>query len=135
MNTLNAKELEEALKRVVEKHHLRLDEGIKNGYMKLEDGLPWVELVGEMDSKKAKEIIQDLADELDIRVLFNKLRKDSGEDKLLCAVLDINDEEFYNTPQNPISALSNDPDAKEFMDDYGKEFLPKSAQKTKKVKP
>lgn len=126
INTKNITELQAAFDRVLANWNLSVMDGIVNCQIKLEDGLPWFTLFGDLPKSAAKKITQDLANELNIRVLLNRSEKRPNE-LTVYGVLDID----YNVlkeqgPGVPLPALSNDPDAADFMADYGKPFLPKN---------
>lgn len=135
LNTKNMVELKEAFDQVVAKWNVDVEYGIGDGHVKLEDGLPWLEVYGKFTKKTAKEFIQELADALNIKMLFNRLEMYGGDDKAtLYGVFDLHPDKIDELGKTaPIPAYSDDPDAKEFMEDYGTEILPTSA-KTKKNK-
>lgn len=125
INTKNIVELEEAFYRVMSKWNLGVLNGIVGSRLKLEDSLPWFEVYGQLPKAKAKDIVQDLATEMNIKVLLNRSESRSGE-LTVCGVFDVNPEfldEFGNDV--PLPAYSDNPDTAEFMADYGKVFNPK----------
>lgn len=131
MNTQNLSELETSFKLIVNKYNAEIFDGIEQGHVKREDGLPWFEVYGKFTRTSVKNFIQDLADAMDIKVLFNRSEW-SGEGTSIYGVFDINpDIENTNQALPPYSEL---PDAVEFMEDYGKEFYPKSFKKSTQKK-
>lgn len=125
INTKNIVELEQAFNRVMSKWNLGVYSGIVGSRLKLEDSLPWFEVYGQLPKAKAKEIVQDLATELNIKVLLNRSESRSGE-LTVCGVFDVNPEFLDEFGADvPLPAYSDNPDTAEFMADYGKIFLPK----------
>lgn len=133
LNTKNMVELKEAFDQVVAKWNVEVEYGIGDGHVKLEDGLPWLEVYGKFTKKTAKEFIQDLADALNIKMLFNRLEMYGGNDKAtLYGVFDLHPDKIDELGKtSPIPAYSDDPDAKEFMEDYGTEIFPANAKAKK----
>lgn len=126
MNTKNIAGLEEAFNAVAEKWKVQVYSGIKNGYVNREDGLPWFEVSGTFDKTTARQFIQDLANTMNIRVLFNRLTCYPNED-VICGVLDINpDVAKQKGPNEIVPNFTNSPGLEASMNDYGQEFLPKS---------
>ncbi len=130
-NTLSYKELHAAFERVV----LRYDGGVYHGLTskgpKLEDGLPWfeVEFAGKRSTRLAKEFAQELAREMNVRVLFNRIEGETGSWSVL-GCFDF-DPDCLKTAQVP--AYSRTEDAAEFMEDYGTPFLPNAPVKKAKA--
>lgn len=124
-NTKNIVELEAAFNKVMSKWNLGVYSGIVGGDVKLEDSLPWFEVYGELPKSKAKQIVQDLANEMNIKVLLNRYEVRSKE-LTIYGVFDINNDFLEaNGPSVPLPALSDDPDSAEYMADYGDPFVPK----------
>lgn len=124
-NTKNIVELEAAFNKVMSKWNLGVYSGIVGGDVKLEDSLPWFEVYGELPKSKAKQIVQDLANEMNIKVLLNRYEVRSKE-LTIYGVFDINNDFLKaNGPSVPLPALSDDPDSAEYMADYGDTFVPK----------
>jgi hypothetical protein len=137
MNTLNMKQLEEAFTRVVASNNGTIYDGIVNGHIKLEDSLPWFEIHFDEKSsiKKAKKFCQELSDEMNIRILFNRIEGHLKEFSVF-GVMDIDYEEVKKGC-NIVPALSKDGDWADFMEDYGTPILPTHTKKKtikKKVK-
>lgn len=128
MYNKNAKELEESFNIVMIKHNLNVLSGIKDGYLSLEDGIPWLEVYSNknISVKKGKEIIQDLANELNIQMIFNRVENHS-EGGTLMAFLDLNYETFNNNPEQIIKALTEDPEVVKYIEEegFGKIIKPK----------
>lgn len=125
INTKNVVELEKAFNTVMSKWNLNVYSGIENGRLKLEDGLPWFEVYGTLPKSKAKEVVQDLANELNIKVLFNRAESRSGE-LTICGVFDVDPKVLSEKGMEfPLPAYSDDTEYAEFMEDYGKVFTPK----------
>jgi hypothetical protein len=125
INTKNIVELEQAFNRVMSKWNLGVLNGIVGSRLKLEDGLPWFEVYGNLAKSKAKEVVQDLANEMNIKVLLNRSESRSGE-LTIYGAFDVNpnvlDEQGAGVA---LPAYSDDPDAAEHMADYGKVYSPK----------
>lgn len=125
INTKNIVELETAFNQVMSKWNLSVYSGISNGRLKLEDSLPWFEVYGSLPKSKAKEVVQDLANELNIKVLLNRSESRSGE-LTIYGVLDVHPDVLSeNGSECPLPAYSDDSEVAEFMKDYGKVFNPK----------
>lgn len=131
MNTKSLLEMEADLKAFLAARGLEMDRGIRGEHIDLEDGLPWLEISGEIEGKSAAEdIAQDLASALDVKVLFNRLESWGGESRSqLHLVLDIDAQKAVEDPKAPAPANLLDPDAAEFMEDYGEPFLPRAPSK------
>lgn len=127
MNTLTIFELEEAFNRVVSANNGEIYDGIKNGQIKLEDSLPWFDIsFKEKGSiKKARQLCQQLADEMNIRILFNRIECESKQFNVF-GVMDIDYEEKLC---DIIPALSRDGKWADFMKSYGTPILPSSVHK------
>jgi hypothetical protein len=125
INTKNIVELEQAFNRVMSKWNLVVLDGIVGSRLKLEDGLPWFEVYGSLAKVKAKEVVQDLANEMNIKVLLNRSESRSGE-LTIYGAFDVNpnvlDEQGAGVA---LPAYSDDTDAAEHMADYGKVYSPK----------
>ncbi len=134
MNTLTLAELEEAFNRVVSANNGEVYSGIYNGHINLEDSLPWIEIVFKEKAsvKKAKAFCQQLADEMNIRILFNRIQG-SLKEFTLFAVMDIDYEEVEKGC-TVVPALSRDGDWEEFMEGYGTPILPTHTKPKKKSK-
>lgn len=136
INTKNIVELQQAFNQVItewkeHKHNpLVVESGIEEYDVHLEDGLPWIEIQGEFDKKTAKALIQDLANAMNICVLFNRLESWS-DSEVVYGVMDISPETLRENQHAIVPANSDDPDAKEFMEDYGTPFYPEHYQKDK----
>lgn len=125
INTKNIVELEKSFNEVVKKWELSVLTGIKDKRLKLEDSLPWFEVYGSLPKAKAKLFVQELANELNIKVLLNRVESRSGETTIY-GVLDVNPEFLDEQGDSvPLPAYSDNPDTAEFMSDYGKVFTPK----------
>lgn len=136
LNTLNIKQLEEAFARVVSLNNGQVYDGIFNGHINLEDSLPCFEIYFEEKSslKKAKEFCQQLSDEMNIRILFNRIQGNTKEFTVY-GVMDIDYEEVAKGC-DIVPALSRDGEWAEFMEDYGTEIFPSHTKKKKsKLKP
>lgn len=120
LNTLPLDALEQAFHRVVGQYGAQVNEGIRNGHVKLEDGLPWFEVDGRFTTESAAQFVQDLATEMNLRVLFNRLESYASS-AVVYGVFDMDPKAIV--PHQPVPALSNDPDAREFMEDYGDAVL------------
>ena len=131
MNNKNIIELEEIFHNIVNKHNLEIHcGGINNGKIFLEDGLPWVELYGSFDKVSAKSFLQELSNEMNINIIFNRLESDIKDKSTLYAILDISPAFVFSQNKiDPVPANSADPDAKEFMEDYGSFILPKQMKR------
>ena len=131
LNTLTLEQLETISKQVMFDNDAQSSRGIiRSGHITLEDSLPWIEVSfkGKGSVKKGKDFCQQLADKMNIRVLFNRVEAFSDEYEVF-GVMDI---EYENiTPNMVPKALSDDPEWAEFMSDYGQEVLPKQAKKMK----
>ena len=127
MNNKNIIELEEIFHNIVKKHNLEIHcGGINNGQIFLEDGLPWVEFYGSFTKVSAKKFLQELSNEMHINIVFNRLESDIKDKSTLYAILDISPTFVFSQNKiDPVPANSDDPDAKEFMEDYGSFILPK----------
>ncbi len=124
-NTKNIVELEAAFNKVMSKWNLGVYSGIVASRIKLEDSLPWFEVYGELPKSNAKKIVQDLANEMNIKILLNRYEVRSGE-LTIYGVFDIDNNVLdAQGPTVPLPALSNDPDSAEYMEDYGDPFVPK----------
>lgn len=124
-NTKNIVELEAAFNKVMSKWNLGVYSGIVGGDVKLEDSLPWFEVYGAIKKSNVKQVIQDLANEMNIKVLLNRYEVRSDE-VTIYGVFDINNDFLdANGPTVPLPALSDDPDSAEYMADYGDTFVPK----------
>lgn len=134
LNTLNMPELESAFKSVCVRHKVSSAEGIKDGHVKREDGLAWFELCGKFSKAASKDIVQDLADALNTRVIFNRYESDLA-DSMVCGVMDFNPAPIDSMA--PVPAHSEDAGVAEFMEDYGKPMFPlayvAAMKKTKKA--
>jgi hypothetical protein len=136
LNTKNIVELQQAFNQVItdwkeNKHNpLVVESGIEEYDVHLEDGLPWIEIQGEFNKSSAKALIQDLADAMNICVLFNRLEAWSDTD-VLYGVMDISPEKLREDHTTAVPAYADDPDAKEFMEDYGKAIYPAHYQQDK----
>lgn len=125
INTKNIVELEQAFNRVMSKWNLGVYCGIVGSRLKLEDSLPWFQVYGQLPKPKAKEIVQDLANELNIKVLLNRSESRSGE-LTVYGVFDVNPNVLDELGVSaPLPAFSDDPEVAEFMEDYGKIYTPK----------
>lgn len=131
LNTLNMEQLEEAFTRVVSLNNGQVYDGIFNGHINLEDSLPWFEIYFEEKSslKKAKEFCQQLSDEMNIRILFNRIQGNTKE-LTVYGVMDIDYEEVAKGC-DIVPALSRDGEWAEFMEDYGTEIFPSHTKKKK----
>ena len=90
MNNKNIIELEEIFHNIVKKHNLEIHcGGINNGKIFLEDGLPWVEFYGSFTKVSAKKFLQELSNEMNINIVFNRLESDIKDKSTLYAILDI----------------------------------------------
>jgi hypothetical protein len=135
MNTLTMPELEDAFSRIVAAKNGQVYKGIGNGRIGLEDSLPWFEIVFDEKGsvKKAKDFCQQLADEMNVRILFNRIESDTKEFTLY-GVMDIDYEEVEKGC-TVVPALSRDGDWAEFMEDYGTPIMPThTKKKSKKMK-
>lgn len=132
-NTLGYKELHAAFERVVERFKGTVVDGLTTTGPKLEDGLPWfeVQFSGKKSGPLAKEFAQALAHEMNVRVLLNRAESGGGGVWAALGCFDF-DPEFLDSERVP--AYSSTSDAAEFMDDYGKPFLPSAPVEGKKVK-
>lgn len=132
MNTLTMPELEDAFSRIVAANNGQVYKGIGNGHIGLEDSLPWFEIVfdGKGSVKKAKGFCQQLADEMNVRILFNRIESDLKE-FTLHGVMDIDYEEVEKGC-TVVPALSRDGDWAEFMEDYGTPIMPTHTKKKRK---
>ena len=64
--------------------------------------------------------------EMNINIVFNRLESDIKDKSTLYAILDISPAFVFSQNKiDPVPANSDDPDAKEFMEDYGSFILPK----------
>lgn len=125
INTKNIVELEQAFNSVVSKWSLEVYYGISNYTFDFEDGLPWFTIYGKMPKSNARKIIQDLADAMNIKILFNRAEMNSGE-LTVHGVFDVDHNVLAKLGTDvPLPALSDDSESAEFMADYGKPFLPK----------
>lgn len=125
INTKNIVELEDAFNRVMAKWKLGVYSGIVASRLKLEDGLPWFEVYGSLAKVKAKEVVQDLANEMNIKVLLNRSESRSGE-LTIYGAFDVNPDVLDAEGAGvALPAYSDDPDVAEHMKDYGKVFSPK----------
>lgn len=114
-NTLTIQQLESALKATAAKYGATVNEGIENGRVRHEDGLPWFEVSGgSIDFKNAEDFAQELADAMRCRILLNSATAEEvqgvmdfdeanpGEDGALPALEDPEGEvEGYGTPFEP----------------------------------
>ena len=129
INTKTFIQLEDAQNATIEKFNLNFSTGIKNGHVDLEDGLPWLEVNGKINKTIAKQFAQELADTMNIRILYNRLEADSIDDACLHLVMDFSPDAGKFAKDEAIPANSTDPDAAEFMEDYGREIFPKGYKK------
>lgn len=129
LNTKTFIQLEDAQNATIEKFGLNFSMGIKNGHIDLEDGLPWLEVTGKINKTTAKQFAQEIADSMNIRVLYNRLESFSGNDSSLHLVMDFSSNAQKIPADEAIPVYSDDPDAIEFMLDYGKEIFPKGYKK------
>jgi hypothetical protein len=129
LNTLNMQQLEEAFNRVVAANNGEVFDGIGNGHIDLEDSLPWFEIYfkEKASATKAKKFCQQLADEMNIRILFNRIEGGLKEFSVF-GVMDIDYEEVEKGC-DIVPALSRDGEWAEFMEDYGTEFFPSHTKK------
>lgn len=132
MNTLTMPELEDAFSRIVAANNGQVYKGIGNGHIGLEDSLPWFEIVFDQKGsvKKAKQFCQQLADEMNVRILFNRIEADTKEFTLY-GVMDIDYEEVEKGC-TIVPALSRDGEWAEFMEDYGTPIMPTHTKKKRK---
>lgn len=121
MYTKNIVELEEAFNRIAKKWEVNVIYGITNSRFKLEDGLPWLEVEGKFNKTSAKKFIQELASELDIKMLFNRVENSSTG--VVYGVFDVNPE--FESETEVLKAFSDEDGMEEFMEDYGTVFKPK----------
>jgi hypothetical protein len=124
INTKSLSELETAQNEVVRRHNGVLERGIQNGWVDREDGLPWLEVRGTYAGKaEGERFCQDLADALNVRVLFNGITCRSGsEGDVICAVLDF-DPLADSDPSVPVPPLERDEDE---LLGYGGAFAPRA---------
>lgn len=124
-NTLSYSQLHAAFERVVAQHKGTAVYGLTALGPKLEDGIPWfeVQFAGSKNTKVAKAFVQALANELNIRVLLNRV-VGSGDAWEVYGCLDF-DPEFVQ--ESAVRAYSSTEDGAEFMEDYGRPFMPAGA--------
>lgn len=130
INTKNIEELQTAFESVVAKYNLEAFDGIKNRQISLEDRLPWFTLYGNLEEPTAVEVVQDLANEMNIRVLLNRSEvryQENGKDLTIYGVFDIDYKVLIKNGQKAIlPAFSENPEIADFMNEYGKPFLPQT---------
>jgi hypothetical protein len=138
LNTKTLLELEIAQNATITKFNLKksfCNDGINNGDLNLEDGLPWLEIEGKFSKAISKQFVQELADAMNIRVLYNRMSSFGNGDSVLYIVLDIDTSKDYKNKSDLVPAYSYDnPEEAEFMEDYGKEFFPTNFKKAKITK-
>lgn len=129
MYTQNAEQLEKSFKKVIEKYELKISTGLNNGYLPLEDGIPFIEVyqAKKMTVKHGKKIMQEIANEMDICVIFNRVENSYGSGTLI-GFMDLDFKKFNETPKSSIPALSEDPEVLEYLteEDFGKRIEPDS---------
>jgi hypothetical protein len=129
INTQNIVELQDSFNQVVSQWKAQgaishVEYGISNHDVKLEDGLPWIEIEGKFTKTSAKKLIKELAEQMNIGVLFNRLESWSDCDTLY-GVMDIHPDILRDNKDMAVPSYSSDPDTAEFMEDYGQVFYPK----------
>lgn len=132
LNTKTLSELVAAQNSVLKKHNLSLIKGISQNHIGLEDGIPWIEAEGNLTKAKAKQFAQELADAMNIRVIFNRLDNFGHGEGCVHVLLDISPDDTHLVSNKSIPANSDDPDAAEFMEDYGNVIYPTGFVKPKK---
>lgn len=120
-NTKNIIEIEAIQNALVERWGLTLSRGIFGGRINLEDGLPWLEIDGDLNKEKAQLFAQEMANEMNVRVLFNRLCI-YPEDSTLYLVLDISPD--VDDVNDVVPPYTTDEDEIEYINGYGQEFLP-----------
>lgn len=127
MYTQNAEQLEKSLKKVIEKYELKMFTGLNNGYLPLEDGIPFLEVYQnkKMTVKQGREIMQEIANEMGICVIFNRVENSHGCGTLK-GFMDLDFNKFNENPKESIPALSEDPEVLEYLteEDFGKRITP-----------
>jgi hypothetical protein len=125
INTKTFPEIQSAFAKVISRHGVTVSKGIVGGRVGLEDGLPWVEVDGVFTRETAHAFLQELADGLNVRVLFNRLDI-HGMDEVatLHGVLDFDPARIH--APGPVPAYTTTPAAFDFMAAYGDEILPRS---------
>lgn len=125
-NTKCIGELEQVQNDILEAWNCHLEAGIKNGFVNLEDGIPWLEIVGDFNKEKASIFAQELANALDVIVLFNRLQVFADGPGTLYLALDINPDEINEGVAVPPYVQEYDEESEEFFYSYGKKFKPSS---------
>lgn len=139
LNTKNIVQLEEGFKKVVKSWmskigNIEVGDGIENGRVRLEDGLPWLEVNADFSKATGIEFLQDLANELNIRMFFNRIEI-YPEDTVLYGIFDLSPEDIYKEDNALVIRKygEDDPDeieaAEEFIKGYGLEVYPTSFAK------
>lgn len=132
LNTKNIIELEEAFDSVIKKWNVQVYSGIKDGNVKMEGGVPWMEVAGNFNSMSARAFIKDLATALNIRMFYTRL-ENYADGNVLYGAFDLNPEAIEDLPKNvPIPSYANDDEKKYFIDHYGREVFPKGYRKNSK---
>lgn len=127
--TKNIVELQNAFNQVIDKWKAEgkvahVVYGLVNHDVKLEDGLPWLEIEGTLTKAQAKKLIQELAQQMNIGVLFNRLESCTDAD-ILYGVMDIHPDILRDNHDIVVPAYTNDPEVAEFIEDYGQAYYPK----------
>lgn len=119
----NIVELQTQFESLIEKWNLNVIHGIKNNKFKLVDSLPWLEVEGLKNTKDAKKFLKEVANELGINVMFNRF--ESRGSKTLHAIFDVNPDYLneHDGVDAVLPAMSEDPDAFEYMQDFCEEMI------------
>lgn len=118
MYTQNAEQLEKSFKKVLEKHGLKIMTGLDKEYLPLEDGIPYFEVYRseEIRLSEGREIVQEMANEMDIQMFFASV-ENSDYDCTLKGYMDLDFEDFNKYPGSSVSALSDSRDIVEYIEE------------------
>lgn len=127
MYTKNSSQLVEAFNYVLEKNKLTFSRGLKIDHISTEDCVPCFEVYSDIKitNKRGKEILQEMANELDIKVIFGCVERDSTGFSELRGYLDIDPDIFIKNSGEIVPALTANPDFSEIEEDFGKFIKPK----------
>lgn len=131
MYTKNSSQLVESFNYVLEKNNLTFSRGLKIDHISTEDCVPCFEVYSnvKITKKRGKEILQEMANELDIQVIFGYVERDSTGFSELRGYLDIEPDIFIKNSGEYVPALTENPDFSEIEEDFGKIIKPKRNDK------
>lgn len=126
MNIQTKKQLEYNFKHTVKNWPVHVTGGIHNGHTYTEHDLPWAIVCGDFTVDNAKSFVQELSNNMNIRVFLNKLIIKHEQNELHIA-MDFDSEQFNgkDTEQN-ICSYSYNYLREKYIQNYGHAYLPEN---------